>query len=117
MESLHWIEVLSAIIEYVAVAIITISVFAGLIIYLFHFFKNQWTLGETLHRYKQILGRALLLSLEILVAADVIRTVVLGPNLTNVTVLGLLVVIRTFLSWSISVEMEGHWPWEEKNPK
>jgi Protein of unknown function (DUF1622) len=44
-------------------------------------------------------------------AADVVRTVVLERTLQNVMILGLLVVIRTFLSWSLVVEIEGHWPW------
>jgi uncharacterized membrane protein len=60
------------------------------------------------------LGKSLLLSLEILVAADVIRTVALQPTLSNILGLGLLVVIRTFLSWSLVVEMEGRWPWQAK---
>jgi uncharacterized membrane protein len=52
------------------------------------------------------------LGLEILVAADIIRTVVLEPTLTNVLVLGLLVLIRTFLSWALILEIEGRWPWQ-----
>ena len=48
----------------------------------------------------------------VLVAADVVGTIVLEPNLQNVTILGLLVVIRTFLSWSLVVEIEGSWPWQ-----
>ena len=58
------------------------------------------------------LGRALLLGLELLVAADIIRTVALEPTLPNVMILAVLVVVRTFLSWSLIVEMEGHWPWK-----
>jgi uncharacterized membrane protein len=54
----------------------------------------------------------LLLGLEILVAADVIRTVALKPTLQNVLVLGLLVMIRTFLGWSLVVEIEERWPWQ-----
>ncbi len=63
-------------------------------------------------RFKVLLGRALLLGLEILVAADVVRTVALEPSLQSVTVLGVLVLIRTFLSWSLVVEIEGRWPWQ-----
>ena len=55
-----------------------------------------------------------MLGLEILVAADVVRTVALEPTLLNVATLGLLVVVRTFLSWSLAVEIEGHWPWHDK---
>ena len=60
------------------------------------------------------LGRVLLLGLEILVAADIVRTVALEPSFQNVAVLGLLVLVRTFLSWSIVVEIEGRWPWQPK---
>jgi uncharacterized membrane protein len=62
--------------------------------------------------YKQQLGKALLLGLELMVAADVIRTVTFAPTLANVGILGLLVLIRTFLSWAMSVELEGEWPWQ-----
>jgi len=57
-------------------------------------------------------GRSVLLGLEILVAADLIRTIAVAPTLDNLYVLGLLVVIRTFLSWSLDVELEGRWPWQ-----
>jgi uncharacterized membrane protein len=57
-------------------------------------------------------ARILLLGLELLVAADIVRTVALEPSLESVAVLGLLVVIRTFLSWSLVVEIEGRWPWQ-----
>ena len=57
------------------------------------------------------LGRSLLLGLEVLIAADIILTVALELTLPNVAALGVLVLIRTFLSWAIEVETEGHWPW------
>jgi len=57
-------------------------------------------------------GRSVLLGLEVLVAADIIRTVAVEPTLDNLLVLGLLVVIRTFLSWSLEVEIDGRWPWQ-----
>jgi uncharacterized membrane protein len=66
--------------------------------------------------FRATLGRAILLGLEILIAADVVRTVALEPTLGNFTALGLLVVVRTFLSWSIVVEIEGRWPWEPRLP-
>jgi uncharacterized membrane protein len=52
------------------------------------------------------------LGLEILVAADIIRTVALEATLQSVAILGLLVLVRTFLSWALAVEMEGRWPWQ-----
>jgi uncharacterized membrane protein len=63
---------------------------------------------------KHQLGKTMLLGLEFLVAADVVRTVALAPTLSNVAILGVLVVIRTFLSWSLTVEIEGRWPWQAR---
>lgn len=57
-------------------------------------------------------GRSILLGLEVLVAGDIIRTVALQPTLGNLAVLGLLVAIRTFLAWSLEVEIDGRWPWQ-----
>lgn len=65
-------------------------------------------------RFRQFLGRAILLGLELLVAADIIRTVAITPTLMDVAVLGGIVLIRTFLSWSLELEMSGHWPWQKK---
>ncbi len=64
--------------------------------------------------YKHQMGRSLLLGLEFLVAGDVVRTVALEPTLLNVAVLGLLVLVRTFLAWTLSVEIEGRWPWQPR---
>jgi len=58
------------------------------------------------------LGRAILLGLEFLVAADIIHTVAIEPTLDSVVVLACIVLIRTFLSWSLEVEIEGRWPWQ-----
>jgi len=69
--------------------------------------------NEVLYRELKIrLGKALILGLEILVAADIIRTVALEATLQSVAVLGLLVLVRTFLSWALVVEIEGRWPWQ-----
>ena len=64
--------------------------------------------------YKHQIGRSLLLGLEFLVAGDVVRTVALEPTLINVAVLGLLVSVRTFLSWSLTLEIQGRWPWQTR---
>jgi uncharacterized membrane protein len=63
-------------------------------------------------RYRQDLGRGILLGLELLVAADIIRTVAVAPTLQGVVILGLIVLIRTFLSMALQVEVEGRWPWQ-----
>ncbi|MGH7615404.1 MAG: DUF1622 domain-containing protein [Gemmatimonadales bacterium] len=67
--------------------------------------------------YRIQLGRAILLGLELLVAADIVGTVALDPNVAGVAALGLIVIIRTLLSFSLEVEINGHWPWEESRLK
>ena len=63
--------------------------------------------------YRQNLGRAILLGLELLVAGDIIRTVAVAPTLQNLTVLALIVAIRTFLRFSHELEVTGRWPWQQ----
>jgi uncharacterized membrane protein len=65
-------------------------------------------------RYRQQLGRSILLGLELLVAADIIRTVAVTPTLTSVAVLAGIVLIRTFLSFSLELEITGRWPWQTR---
>lgn len=65
---------------------------------------------------RQNLGRAILVGLEFLVAADIIRSVAIDPTFQSVGVLGLIVLIRTFLSWSLVVEITGAWPWRPRPP-
>jgi uncharacterized membrane protein len=67
---------------------------------------------EAYEHVKTNLGRALQLGLEFLVAADIIRTVLIKPTMDGILLLGLLIVVRRFLSWSITVEIEGCWPWQ-----
>jgi len=111
----YWIEFASLGIEMIAVIIIVLVVIIGTLDFTLQTIQKNKSAVERFRQYKHRLGRALLLSLEILVAADVIRTIALEPTLVNVSVLGLLVLIRTFLSWSLVVEIEGHWPWQPKN--
>jgi uncharacterized membrane protein len=62
--------------------------------------------------YRQRVGRAILLGLEFLVAGDIIRTVAVDPTFSGVGVLAILVAVRTFLSFTLEVELEGRWPWQ-----
>ena len=64
-------------------------------------------------RFRRVLGRAILLGLELLVAADIIKTVAVTPTLDSVVVLAIIVLIRTFLSWSLELEISGRWPWQK----
>lgn len=67
---------------------------------------------ERFRSYRASLGRSILLGLELLVAADIIRTVTIEPTLTGVAVLGALILVRTFLSFSLEAEIDGRWPWQ-----
>jgi len=69
---------------------------------------------DRISAFRRALGRAILTGLELLVAADIIRTVALDPTLQSVLVLGLIVIIRTFLSFSLEVEIDGRWPWQKQ---
>ena len=106
---------LPVLIESVAVAIdvfgVAVIVF-GLAIATFRYLAWGLRRAEGYQRYRQELGRGILLGLELLVAADIIRTVAVTPTLREVLVLGLIVLIRTFLSMSIQVELEGRLPWQ-----
>jgi uncharacterized membrane protein len=62
--------------------------------------------------FKRAFSSGVLLGLDLLIAADIIRTVTLEPTLGNVAALGLLVLVRTFLSWALVLEAEGRWPWQ-----
>jgi uncharacterized membrane protein len=111
MDTIHSaIEIGALGIEALAVAVILIATAHGTISYILHM---QRQVPDAYEQYKVRLGKALLLGLELLVAADIIRTVALEPTLPNVMILAVLVVVRTFLSWSLVVEIEGHWPWKE----
>jgi uncharacterized membrane protein len=105
------IEKMAQGIEVLAVLIIIGGIIYGIGRYCF---RAKQYVGDAYKQFKDQVGKTLLLGLEFLVAADIIRTVALSPTLYNIAVLGVLVLIRTFLSWSLVLEIEGRWPWEGK---
>ena len=109
---LEWFEFAALAIEILAVVIIVVAIFYATIRYTFEIALHRDHMGRYYGELKVRLGKALLLGLEILVAADIVRTVALEATLESVAVLGLLVLIRTFLSWALVVEIEGRWPWQ-----
>jgi len=109
---LTFIEFAALIIEILAVFIIFIAVLGGMVQYLQHAFVSHTMVDQRFQTYKLTLGRSLLLGLEILVAADIIKTVALETTFQSVATLGILVLIRIFLGWSLIVEMDGRWPWQ-----
>lgn len=68
--------------------------------------------GVAYSMLRRQLGRSIILGLEFLIAGDIIRTVIVADTLTNVTILGLIILIRTFLGFTLHFEVEGRWPWE-----
>ena len=109
----YWVELAATGIEILAVAIIVSVITMATAAYAFNLLTGKPTRGGLTYKsYRLRIARSLLLGLEILVAADIIRTVALQPSLQNVVILALLVLIRTFLSWSLVVETEGRWPWQ-----
>lgn len=80
-------------------------------------FLVKWREEGAYREYRQQLAKAILLGLEFLIAGDIIRTVVVAPTLMNAGVLAMIVLIRTFLSTTLQLEVEGRWPWQaQKEP-
>ena len=82
----------------------------------------RFVIGRTTgfaHAYRALrteVGRAILLGLEFLIAGDIIKSVVVDPTVLNIATLGLIVLIRTFLSMTLQLEVEGRWPWHHPEP-
>ena len=105
--ALHWI---ATGIEVVGVSIIVIGAATATAMFIrAGLWNRDW--AAAFHRYRASLGRGILLGLELLVAADIIGTVAVTPSFENLAVLGLIVLIRTFLSFSLQIEIEGRLPW------
>jgi uncharacterized membrane protein len=107
---LHWI---ATVIEVAGVGIIVIAAVLASVLFLREGFGGlAWS--EAYSRYRANLGRGILLGLELLVAADIIGTVAVTPSFQSLGVLALIVLIRTFLSFSLEIEIEGRWPWRRR---
>jgi uncharacterized membrane protein len=102
------IKLIGRIMEVFGVAVIVVGITIVSGVYLF---QLRLTQEGAYREYRKGLGRSILLGLEILVAGDIIRTVAIEPTFTSVGVLAVIVAVRTFLSWSLEVELHGRWPW------
>ena len=111
MNALSWKEAITRIVEIVGVALILAGAAAATLIFLVAVFR-EGGFDPAYRAYRRNLGRAILLGLEFLVAGDIINTVAVDPTFRNVGVLAGIVVIRTFLSFSLEVEIDGRWPWQ-----
>ena len=111
MDTKHTIELIGTAFEVAGVAVIVIGsilAFGRYVVTLIRF-RDGPVAFRGLRLY---LGRSIVLGLELLVAADIIRSVAIDPTFVSVGVLGLIVLVRTFLSWSLEVEINGEWPWQ-----
>jgi uncharacterized membrane protein len=106
-----FVEQVVLVFEWLGVGVIAVGLIAALVSAARALVAGAGT-AVAYDRVRSVFGRSVLLGLEILVAADIIRTVAVDPTMENLLVLGLLVLIRTFLSWSLEVELEGMWPWQ-----
>jgi uncharacterized membrane protein len=104
------VEIVGLAVEGLGVAVLALGVLAGVAMFVWRAARPA-TRGRAYAPSRRFLGRSILLGLEILVAGDIIRTVAVTPTFTSVGVLAIIVVIRTFLSFALEVELNGHWPW------
>ncbi len=106
----YYVEWAALIIEVAGVSVMVLGPIFAIWRYIFDRHED----GSNYRTFRHDLGKAILLGLEFLVAGDIIATVSTDPTMNNVLVLGLIVLIRTFLSLSLQVELEGKWPWEKR---
>lgn len=110
MDVTQVVEVIGQVIEVAGVAVIAL----GFVVATATFLRTgagAWAMAYRAYRLR--LGQAILLGLEFLVAGDIIRTVAVEPSFRSVGVLAIIVLIRTFLSVSLQMEIQGRWPWQQ----
>lgn len=111
-----WIHLLTRAVEVTGTAIIAVGAFGALGLFLFRMLTHAAPRETLVASFRSSLGRSILLGLEFLVAADIINTVAIEPTLASLAVLAGIVLIRTFLSFSLEVEIDGRWPWQKGHP-
>jgi uncharacterized membrane protein len=109
---LAYLEQAGLAISSFAVAIIVVGFILASVRYASRYRTED--LEANFQKFRIELGRALILGLEILVLGDVIETITVEPTLQSFLFLGFLVVIRTVVSWTLSLDVEGHWPWQSQ---
>ncbi len=112
----HWIHVATTAVEVVGTAIIVVGAFGSLAVFLFQLGRRAAPRAQLVSQFRSSLGRSILLGLEFLVAADIINTVAIEPTVQSLLILAGIVLIRTFLSFSLEVEIDGRWPWQKPGP-
>jgi uncharacterized membrane protein len=110
-----WVDAVSKVVDGVGVAIVVVGLLVASAMFLSRALRTD-QFDPVYRSYRQGLGRAILLGLEFLVAGDIIRTVAVDPSFQSAGVLALIVLIRTFLSMALQVEIDGRWPWQSRKP-
>ena len=111
VETQEIIFIISEVIDFAGVAIIALGALIGVILCIQDLLRQERAVNAYRH-LRTFLGRSLLLGLEFLVAGDIIKTVAIEPTFDSVIVLAIIVLVRTVLSLSIDVEIDGRWPWQ-----
>lgn len=113
MDYTRIVEYVGMILEAVGVTVMVFGAIAATVVFILRMLKSSNTV-DNYRGYRQNLGRAILLGLEFLVAGDIIRSIVVSVSLTSVAVLAIIVLIRSFLSIELEMEIEGRWPWQRE---
>lgn len=106
-------QIATSVLELSGVIVLVVGI-AGVAIVTVARVRRTRNLRESYRQLHQGIGRVILLGLELLVAADIVRTIAVEPTLRSVALLGAIVVIRTFLSFTLEAEIDGQWPWRRK---
>ncbi|WP_433273596.1 DUF1622 domain-containing protein [Pseudonocardia xinjiangensis] len=110
MQFQHVVELVGTAVDAVGVATIVVGTVVASVLAALGLAHRR---ADVYSDYRRRLGRSILLGLEFLVAGDIIRTVAVSPTYASVGVLALIVAIRTFLSFSLELEITGRWPWQK----
>jgi uncharacterized membrane protein len=102
------VETVGKVVDALGVATIVIGIVVATIVLV----ARHREMDDAFRKYRQGIGRAILLGLEFLVAADIIKTVAIDPTFAGAGVLVIIVVVRTFLSFTLELEISGRWPWQ-----
>ncbi len=107
------LETITKIIEFIGLNIMLL----GFLISTFRYvaFRRKKSRRDRIKEFRSSMGRAIIIGLEILVAATIVKTITVDPTIYSIGLLLGMIVIRTIISWTIATELEGHWPWQSEN--
>lgn len=108
------VQLIGKLIDLLGVFVLLTGIILSTVVFLYEWFKKE-NLAQPYTDFRHNLARAILLGLEFLVAGDIIRSVAGTPTFTSVGILAIIVLIRTFLSMTFELEINGRWPWQKKS--